>query len=266
MTDTQGKVEKADKWRSALRGSHDRIEALLGTLDPDQLSGPSYCKDWTIAQVLSHLGSGAEIFSLMLKASLEEKDPPGPAEFPAIWDSWNSKTPETQAADFLGADEALIEQIEGLDDDRIEAFHLALFGMDLDAGTFFGMRESEHALHSWDVAVAVDPAARLSQDAVDLLVDAIAMRVERTAKPVEKPLELLIETTGPKRSFLLSVGEKATMQADPPEPDGDVARLEIPSEALIRLFAGRLDPDHTPEGISAVGVTLEELRVAFPGF
>ena len=162
----------------------------------------------------------------MLEAGLEEKEPPGPDAFPAIWDSWNVKDPETQARDFLGADGALIEQIEGLNDDQIEAFHLAFFGMDLDAATFFGMRESEHALHSWDVAVAVDPSARISPDAVELLVDAIAMRVERTTKPAEKPLELLIKTTDPKRSFLLSLGEKATMQVDPTEPHGDVARLE----------------------------------------
>jgi len=157
--------------------------------------------------------------------------------------------------------------MDGIDDDRIEAFHLAMFGMDLDAPTFFGMRESEHALHSWDVAVALDPSARLAPDAVELLVDAIAMRVERTAKPAEKPMRIFIETTEPKRSFLLSLGESTKMTMDPaPEDAEGAARLEIPSEALLRLFAGRLDPDHTPEGISAVGVTLDDLRGLFPGF
>jgi uncharacterized protein (TIGR03083 family) len=265
--DARNEVQRADEWRAALRGSHDRMEALLTTLDPSALSEPSYCDDWTVSQVLSHLGSGAEIFSLILEANLEDRDPPGPESFPAIWDSWNSKSPEAQAADFVGADAALIEQIDAIDDDGIEAFHLAMFGMDLDAPTFFGMRESEHALHSWDVAVTLDPSARLAPDAVDLLVDAIAMRVERTTKPVEKPLRIHIETTAPKRSFLLSLGETSTMTKDPtPEEAADAARLEITGEALIRLFAGRLDPDHTPEGISTVGVTLDQLRELFPGF
>ncbi len=44
------------------------------------------------------------------------------------------------------------------------------------------------------------------------------------------------------------------------EPD-----LELPADALIRLVAGRLDPDHTPAGI--VGAShLDELRQVFPGF
>jgi uncharacterized protein (TIGR03083 family) len=265
--DAENEIQRANEWRAALRGSHDRMEALLATLDPAALSDPSYCADWTVAQVLSHLGSGAEIFSLILEASLEDRDPPDRESFPAIWDSWNSKTPESQAADFVGADAALIEQMDGIDDDRIRSFKLALFGMDLDAATFFGMRESEHALHSWDVAVAFDPAARLSPDAVEMLVDAIAMRVERTSKPVEKPLRIHIGTTSPKRSFLLSLGEKTTMTMNPTSDDvAGAARLEIPSEALIRMIAGRLDPDHTPEEISTVGVTLDELREFFPGF
>src|ERR1700745_88391 len=41
-----------------LRDSHDRLVALVQPLGPDQLRSQSYDDDWTIAQVLSHLGSG----------------------------------------------------------------------------------------------------------------------------------------------------------------------------------------------------------------
>ena len=53
-----------DPWIGALRHSHDRLQALVGPLDPGQLEQGSYASEWSIAQVLSHLGSQAEIFGL----------------------------------------------------------------------------------------------------------------------------------------------------------------------------------------------------------
>src|SRR6202034_4849701 len=109
-------MAEARVWIKALRDSHDRLISILDSLSPDQLSGPSDCSDWTIAQVLSHLGSGAEIFSLIIEAGLADRDAPDREVFPAIWDAWNAKDPVQQARDFRGADESLLEQIESLDD------------------------------------------------------------------------------------------------------------------------------------------------------
>ena len=63
----------ADPWISALRHSHDRLRASVEPLSPDQLTQRSYPSEWTIAQVLSHLGSQAEIFGLMLERSEERR-------------------------------------------------------------------------------------------------------------------------------------------------------------------------------------------------
>ena len=72
-----------DPWISALRHSHDRLRASVEPLGPDQLAQRSYPSEWTIAQVLSHLGSQAEIFGLMLEAGLAGQEPPGPRGVPA---------------------------------------------------------------------------------------------------------------------------------------------------------------------------------------
>jgi uncharacterized protein (TIGR03083 family) len=264
---TETRSESARRWIAALRGSHDRLVLLLSGLDKTDLSAESYCDDWTIAQVLSHLGSGAEIFSLIIEAGLNGESPPGPETFPAIWDSWNAKSPEQQAEDFKGADTALLEQIEGLDTEQLEDFHIGMFGMELESPQLFGMRESELALHSWDIAAKLDPAAHLAPDVTELLVDAVAQRIPRAAKPIGRPLELLIETTDPQRSFLVSLDETATVEVNPPaDKTAGSAKLGIPAEAFLRLVAGRLDAEHTPSGITTSGVTLDELRQVFPGF
>jgi len=49
-----------DRWISALRHSHNRLRAAVEPLSPDQLGRPSYASEWSIAQVLSHLGSQAD--------------------------------------------------------------------------------------------------------------------------------------------------------------------------------------------------------------
>jgi uncharacterized protein (TIGR03083 family) len=266
---TENTVERAKRAMEVLGNSHDRLMGVLADLEPGRLTGPSYDDDWTIAQVLSHLGSGAEIFSLWIDAGVAGAEPPGPDLFPAIWDTWNAKSPEQQEEDLRGADAGLMEQLRSLDDAQLAAFHLAMFGMDLDAPELIGMRVSEHALHTWDVAVELDPEALLLPDAVELLVDKLPARIARAAKPVAEPIRLLIETTEPKRAFVLSVGDDTVSAEEAPDPtdrDEASAKLSITSEALVRLVAGRLDPEHTPSDTIVDGVSLETLREVFPGY
>ena len=72
-------------WIGALRHSHDALRATVEPLDEARLRQQSYASEWSIAQVLSHLGSGAEIFGLFLDAGLSGAEPPGGDTFPPIW-------------------------------------------------------------------------------------------------------------------------------------------------------------------------------------
>src|SRR5579862_4258851 len=146
-------------WISALRNSHDRLRAAVEPLSPDQLEEPSYDSEWSIAQVLSHLGSQAEIFGLLLDAGLTGSDAPSQDAFPPIWEAWNARSPEEQAADSVAANEEHVSRLEAVDPDRRDAFRLAAFGMDLDFTTFLRLRLAEHAVHCWDITVALDDSA-----------------------------------------------------------------------------------------------------------
>ena len=53
----------ADRTIQALRAEHDALSPLVAGLTDDQLRAASGAGDWPVAQVLSHLGSGAEIKS-----------------------------------------------------------------------------------------------------------------------------------------------------------------------------------------------------------
>jgi uncharacterized protein (TIGR03083 family) len=250
-------------WIEALRHSHDRLQAVAGGLDADQLRRQSYDTEWSIAQVLSHIGSQSEIFVLFLDAGLSGQDPPGPEAFGPIWESWNGKPPQDQAADALRADEALTARLESLDDEERKRFRLSAFGMDLDTGGLARMRLGEHAVHTWDVAVALDPAATLAPDAVGLLVDTLGQLVARAGKPGGPQRRLHVSTSSPVRHFTLETGEKVALT--PSEYTEGLPELALPAEALIRLVYGRLDPAHTPP-VETRRADLDGLRQVFPGF
>jgi uncharacterized protein (TIGR03083 family) len=249
----------------ALRHSHDSLRALVEPLTDGQLEQRSFCTDWSIAQVLSHLGSQAEGFGLWLDAGLTGQDPPGQDVFPPIWDAWNARAPRAQAADSLQVNEALIQRLESLDAGQQERFRLQLFGMDLDMAGLARMRLSEHAIHSWDVAVALDPAARVAPEAVGLIVDTLGPLAARSGRPDGSKLRLSVSTSSPERHFILESGETVTLAPSAAGEDAELPELRLPAEALVRLVYGRLDPAHTPP-VETRGVDLDELRRLFPGF
>jgi uncharacterized protein (TIGR03083 family) len=250
-------------WIQALRHSHETLQAVAGPLGAGQLERRSYASQWSIAQVLSHLGSQAEIFSLLLDAGLAGQDPPGQDAFPPIWEAWNAKSPDNQAADALRADHAVTVRLESLDDTQRDRLHLHAFGMDLDTTGLARIRLGEHAVHTWDIAVALDPTATVAPDAVVLLVDTLGQLVTWTAKPRGKRRRLRVSTSSPVRHYMLDIGETVTLM--PTEGNSIRPELALPAEAFVRLVYGRLDPAHTPP-VEATRVDLDELRQVFPGF
>jgi uncharacterized protein (TIGR03083 family) len=255
-------TDPAAAWLSALRTSQDILTAVVEPLGAKQLEQPSYDSEWSIAQVLSHVGSQAEIFGLLLDAGLSGGDPPGQGDFAPIWDGWNSRSPQALATDSVAVNRALIERFESLDAGQRERFRLETWGMDLDLAGLLSLRAGEHAVHTWDVVVALDPTATVAPDAVELLLGTLGRTAGR-AKPDGTKRRIHVVTSSPERHFTLETGDSVKL-ADF-EPDDYEAELELPAEALLRLVYGRLDPAHTPP-LKTRGVDLDELRAVFPGF
>src|SRR5579859_1893728 len=114
--------------QTALRSSHRRLEEATRSLTDEEIEGPSYCKDWSTAQVLSHIGSGAQVFRLLLDAGLAGAEQPGREQFSPIWDHWNAMSPADQARNSLIADDAFLDHVAGVPADQLDAMHMTLFG------------------------------------------------------------------------------------------------------------------------------------------
>jgi uncharacterized protein (TIGR03083 family) len=247
----------------ALRASHERLASVTAELSPDQYVAPAYPSEWSVAQVLSHLGSGAEIMALAFDAGLAGAPAPGRDANPPIWDRWNAKQPAAQVTEGIGSDRALVERLESLDDKQRADLRFGTFAGEVDAAGMATLRLNEHAVHTWDVAVVLDPSATIGPEAVGLVLDGLSRVAAWAGKPIGRDLVVAVTTTDPHRELTLWLGEKTVLQ--PGAPAAPAASLVLPAEAFIRLIYGRLDPEHTPPHATS-GVDLDDLRRAFPGF
>jgi uncharacterized protein (TIGR03083 family) len=249
-----------DATLSALRASAERLRATATALDDAQLVGASYDSEWTIADVLSHLGSGAVIMERRLQDAQAGRETPDDFA-PAAWDEWNAKAPRAKTDDALVADRALIEALEGVGDEQRKALSFSMGPVTIDLPTFAGLRLNEHVFHTWDVEVVLDDAATLAADAVPLVVDNLGMIARFTARPIGEARAIALRTTDPSRGVTVRIGTDSVeyVPADSGDPD-----VIVPAEALCRLVYGRLDPDHTPV-FSGDGEALDVLRQVFPG-
>jgi uncharacterized protein (TIGR03083 family) len=247
---------------NALRSSVDRLAAFVRPLDDVAVAGRAYPSQWTIADVLSHLGSSAVIAQRRLDDSLTGS--PTPDDFnPGVWDEWNAKSPRTKVEDGLVADGSFVARLEAVAPAERSRFKTPMGPLELDWDAFVRMRLNEHLLHEWDVIVSVDPAATLDADGTALVVDNLELIARFTAKPNGDPRAITVGTTDPDRSFAVTI-EPGTVTfaaaASAERPD-----LSMPAESFVRLVYGRLDPDHTPRSVAGEPAALDQLRAVFPG-
>ncbi len=250
---------------AALRATHDELVAVVNTLSDAQLSDPSGASEWTLAQVLSHLGSGAEISLGTLTAATDGVEK-APNE--QVWERWDAMTPREQADGFVAADARLVKSVEVLDAEQRQSLRLDMGFLPepVPMSTYAGMRLNEAAHHSWDVRVALDPEAAIDAGTATLLVEHFAsdlgFLLGWTAK-ADAITESVVLTLG-ETGHALAIGDRVALVGSDGEPTA--ALVGTPDE-VARLLSGRLTPAHTRERVEVTGnVSLEDLRKVFPGY
>lgn len=258
----------SDRSIVALRSSHTELAAALAHLSTEQLSGHSGASDWSVAQVLSHLGSGAEISLATLRATLSATPTPGQEFNQEVWDRWNALSPRDAATASLAADEELVSALEALTAEERQTlrFDLGFLPEPVPLATYTGMRLNEVAQHGWDVRVGLDPGATIAEDTAVLLAEhfagGLSFLLGFAAKTAELAEPAVIDISG--SGFGLAITDTASISRSAPEP---TATFTGSLEAAIRLLAGRLTTQHTPDHVEVTGnVTLDDLRRVFPGY
>lgn len=246
---------------TSLEVSCARLRHLVEQLGPDRLEGQAYPAEWSIAEVLSHIGSGAAIMQRMLTATvLGSQVPPDFAQ--SVWDEWDAKPALAQASGALDADQALLASVRSMTSAEQIDFRLPLGAQTVDLSGFLQSRLTEHSLHTWDIEVVSNSAASLPFESTRLIIDSLATIARRFGKPASCASALSVRTVDPIRYFeIVDDGAGVTLKPAEPTQSPD---LDISAEAFIRLIYGRLDPGHTPVNVGGT-VHLTKLRRMFPG-
>jgi uncharacterized protein (TIGR03083 family) len=257
-----------DRTIAALRAEHDLLAGVVEGLSGSQLAGPSGAAEWTVAQVLSDLGSGAEIALAGYRAAFRGLPTPGDAFNEQVWDRWNTLPPAAQASEFTTHDDALVAEVEALSSEQRESITLTFPYLPdpVPLGAALAMRLNEAAQHGWDVRVALDPQAVISETTAQVLAehfaDGLGFLLGFTGKADALSTPAVIDLRG--AGYALRVEDRVRLS---PEVGASTATFIGPLESAVRLFGGRLTPKYTPDHVDVVGnVTLDDLRRVFPGY
>jgi uncharacterized protein (TIGR03083 family) len=263
-------MSSADKVIAALIAGYDELAGLVPGFSDDDLSGPSGATEWDISQVLSHLGSGAEISQATLRAALDGEPNPGLEYNRSVWDKWDAMSRRERADGFVRANGDLMALYQSLDEDTREnlRINLGFLPAPVDLAMAARMRLSEFTLHSWDVRVGFDEHATLAPDATAILLHAepdLTAWLGKADALDGRELTIKVTTTEPSSVFSLLLRAPVGVDLEAPaHPDGT---LSLPAEAWLRLVAGRLGPRYTPASVVADGdADLDLLRRVFAGF
>lgn len=245
---------------------YERLNAYLRQLDGDGWVEQSYCSDWPVYQVVSHIGSGSRIGQRRLDAWINGTQPMSREDQQAVWALFDSLKPEQMLGEYLKAageymvaersipDESGLTEVEGFRGKQpLYVYQLA--------------RLWELTSHSWDVYVARDRHARFAPESVALL----APRLHMLNLPIDKQraqelgdsgVQFKLSTGGHTYTLDLS-GERPRLQE---RGDGAGLVVEGPDEEMCRFLSGRhFVPGSTIELRAAKGSNedLAKLRRAF---
>jgi uncharacterized protein (TIGR03083 family) len=256
-----------DRTMTALRSEHDMLAGLVRTVTDDQLAFTSGAAEWTVAQALSHLGSGAEIGRAPIAQAAGETV--AAEDNQTIWARWDASAPRAQAEGFLEHNGRWLDTVEALTPEQRSSLtvDLGFLPEPVPLLTALGMRLNEVANHSWDVRVAFDPKAGVDADSAAVLVDLLAgpmgFMLNWLAKPAELAAPVSVAVPGAVPGAGLVIDDAVTVVNHLESPS---ATFNGPLEAFVRLISGRLKAP-SDNGVTVEGdVTLDDLRRVFPGF
>src|ERR1019366_2298731 len=86
----QLKADTMSERLEALRASATHLRDVVAQLQTDQQVAPAYPSEWTIADTMSHIGSGAVILQEMFASALAGTNSVEGFNN-SVWDAWNDK-------------------------------------------------------------------------------------------------------------------------------------------------------------------------------
>ena len=256
-------TELTDRTIAALRAEHDALVALVTDLDDDQLTSRSGADGWTVAQVFSHLGSGAEIGRSPIAKAAGDDVPI--VDNQTIWARWDASAPAEQVAGFVEQNTRWLETVEALTSEQRSSLTVDLGFMPepVPLVVALAMRLNEVANHAWDIRIALNPDAEVLAESaavlIELLTGPLGFMLGWLAKPAELSGSAAVAVPGGGLVIEDAVTVVGTL-------DAPSATFAGSAGEFVRLLNGRLKEPYV-RGVTVTGNTsLDDLHRVFPGY
>jgi uncharacterized protein (TIGR03083 family) len=245
--------------------AYTRLNGYLQALDPAGWTEQSYCSDWAVYQVVSHIGSGSQIGGLRVKAWTSGGAPVSREVMQGIWGRFDALGPQDMLPAYLEAAQGYLA-VESETPDAAGEQEVDGFAGKRPLSAYQLSRTWELGCHSWDVYVSRDRNARLDPAAVALLAEHLhfinlPLDKERAAQLGKATFKL----TGSGLEYSLDPTAERPRATQGGSADAPLA-IEGPDEEVVRFLSGR---GYVPGAVSQLKVTrgsgddLAKLRRAF---
>ena len=226
-----------DTLRSLERREMERLGAHLDQLDDQGWLEQSYCTEWRVYQVISHLASGACILLGSLSQWFDGGPPMASEQMQRIWARANALTPEQMHGEYRAALQDYFARLDALPSDAGQK-EVEIFLGRRPVQDMLALRLHEVVLHTWDVLMARDRTARLPAEAVDLLRP-IQLQLRCLSTPaLLAGKRVRLRTVEGSWQALLDFSSEKPAAVDDPAATADLT-VEAPGEELCRLLGGR---------------------------
>ena len=203
-----------------------RFEAMLTELSDDDWRSPSRCDEWTVGDVVAHLTGVNAFWQASILAGLAGTPTRmlvgfDPATTPALMvDAMRGLAPEELLGQFVASNRALLDVIDGLDDDGWRA------PAETPAGHVPIRLVAQHALwdcwiHERDVALplGLTPPAEPDEVRSGLRYAAALSPAFAVVSGTGVTGEFAVEASDPESVFVVDVGESVSVRDDDAPPD-----------------------------------------------
>lgn len=218
----------------------ERLRAYLKALEPEAWIEQSYCSDWLVYQVVSHIGSGSRIGGLRLKGWLGSAPPATRETMQQIWGFFDSLGPSQMYAAF---DEAVSEylEVESATPDDAGVQDVDGFAGKRPLYAYQISRIWELGCHAWDVYVARDRTARIDSEGVSLLAANLhqmflPLDKQRAAQLATRPIGFELADSGAR--YVLDPTAERPRLAQDAQLDAPLV-VRGPDEEIVRFVSGR---------------------------
>jgi uncharacterized protein (TIGR03083 family) len=249
--------------KSVEQRQFDRLTSYLEQLDADGWLEQSYCTDWLVYQVVSHIGSGSSIGGQRLHAWVGG----GPAvtreAMQAVWGHFDSLQPQQMLQAYRDAVGEYL-QVEAKTSDAAGEQEVEGFAGRRPVWAYQMGRLWELTCHAWDVYVARERNARLVPEAVSLLASnaqyvGVIMDVQRAPR-----FRVGFRMTDAPDTYMLDPGaERPRLQRGLDECQ---LVIEGPAEEMLRLVAGRHFVPGSRPTLRAASGSVEDLTAVRRAF